>query len=332
MNLSKTRVGVSFAFVLICAFYGRVDSFDLFGKDKEDTTDVEEAEDMPHLSPHPDDDLDLGAEGFDQKAFAGSEEEAKSFDDMDYEEKVKGLTKLYTKIDVDKDQKMTVMELENWVHNSIKNLKVEEANRQYKDHDYDNDGKFSFKDHLHSEFGSEPTAEELEKGVPGAEGDKEEHKYRLDLFKVCDLDKNDELSAEEFQAFSRPEDFKHTQVLETSRILREHDANKDGALDVKEFLKAELHEDDPKDWIVVETERFHSKWDLNKDGVLKDDEIRAWQMPSNEEIAKEEVVHLFGVADENEDKILTLEEIIKHHDTFGGSQATNYGQHVVDEL
>ena len=80
-------------------------------------------------------------------------------------------------------------------------------------------------------------------------------RFKLDLFKTCDVDKDNFLSLEEFQAFSRPEDFNHTQGLEISRILHEHDTNKDGAIDVKEFLHAELHEDDPKEWIEIETVR-----------------------------------------------------------------------------
>lgn len=332
MNLQNASTSLMCVLFLICAPFGQVNS--LFSEEdvKKATIDPEDTEDMPHLSPHPDNHLDLGAEDFDQKAFAGSAEFAKTIVDMDYEEKVKALTSLFGKIDVDISKTISVTELEKWVLNSIKTLKEEDAASRFKDHDYDNDGKFSWADHLYSQYGFVPTKEEIEKGVPGAEADEEDHKFQLDLFKLCDTDKNNELSIEEFQAFYRPEDFKHTQDMQTTSILRHSDTNKDGSLDLKEFLKAELHEDDPKDWIVIETERFLTNWDTNKDGVLKGDEIRAWQMPSNEEVAKEETVHLFGVADENKDSLLDLDEIIKHHETFGGSQATNYGQHLVDEL
>ena len=55
-------------------------------------------------------------------------------------------------------------------------------------------------------------------------------------------------------------------------------------------------------------------------------------MPSNDEVAREETEHLMGVADDNKDAQLSVDEIIKHLDTFAGSQATNYGQHFKDEL
>jgi len=337
MNLQNASTSVSIFLLLICAPFGRVKSTEEIQIDgikdaiQKATKESEEAA-MPHLSPHPEDDLELGAEHFDQKAFLGSEEKVREFQDMLYGEKVQGLTKLFGKIDVDGNKTISVMELEKWVLNSLKTLKEEEAKNSFNAHDYDEDGKFSWEDNLYSQFGIIPTAEELEKGVPGAEGTVEEHKFKLDLFKTCDVDKDNFLSLEEFQAFSRPEDFNHTQGLEISRILHEHDTNKDGAIDVKEFLHAELHEDDPKEWIEIETERFHTNWDSDKDGVLKGIEIRAWLMPSNKEVASEEIIHLFSVADENKDSVLDLEEIIKHHETFGGSQATNWGKHIVDEL
>jgi len=330
MNLRVSAASALLVFALISAPNTRVGGFLFDSKGEDEAVDSEDAEEMPHLSPHPEDDLELGADGFDQKAFLG--EEAKDFEDMSHEEKVQGLTKLFDKIDEDKNKTISEPELNKWVLNSITSLKVAEATSRYEDYDYDHDKKFGWNDLLYSQFGYEPTNEEIEKGVPGAEGDMEDHKYHMDLFRASDLDKNNELTVEEFQAFHRPEDFKQTQELETRRILHQHDANKDGGLDLKEYLKAELHENDPKDWIVIETERFHTKWDLNKDGVLKDAEIRSWQMPTNEEVAHEEVVHLFSVADENHDKALNLDEILKHHETFGGSQATNYGQHILDEL
>ena len=37
---------------------------------------------QPHLDPHPDDNLTVGADGFDQKAFLGSEEEAQLLSGM----------------------------------------------------------------------------------------------------------------------------------------------------------------------------------------------------------------------------------------------------------
>jgi len=291
-----------------------------------------EIKDLPHLSPHPDDNLVVGADGFDQKAFLGSENEVNSFTEMSQEDKVKGIKSLIKKIDTDKNGTISKEELNKWILHSVTTLKDEEAKRMFPNYDYDEDGKFSRNDHLYSVFGFEPTEEEIKQGVPGAEGSVEDHLYQMELFRLSDADDNGELSFPEFLAFFRPEDFERTRQLETRHLLKLHDADADGALDLKEFLKAELHEEDPKEWIDIETDRFHNVWDKDGDGFLRNDEVIGWAMPTNEEVASEETVHLFGVADGDNDGNLSVDEILQHLDTFAGSQATNYGKHLQDEL
>ena len=46
------------------------------------------------------------------------------------------------------------------------------------------------------------------------------------------------------------------------------------------------------------------------------------------EIATDEVNHLFAGADEDVDGILSAAEIVKNHDLFVGSEATDYGEHL----
>lgn len=48
------------------------------------------------------------------------------------------------------------------------------------------------------------------------------------------------------------------------------------------------------------------------------------------EIATEEVDHLFGASDDDHDNRLSYSEILEHHDTFVGSEATDYGDHLQD--
>merc|ERR1712073_275138 len=86
--------------------------------------------------------------------------------------------------------------------------------------------------------------------------------------------------------------------------------------------------DKDKDWLVEEKDRFDNELDTNKDNVLTKEEIMAWIIPSNEDIAKEEVDHLFAGADEDMNEFLTFEEVIKNHELFVGSEATDYGEHL----
>lgn len=46
------------------------------------------------------------------------------------------------------------------------------------------------------------------------------------------------------------------------------------------------------------------------------------------EIADEEVTHLFATSDDDQDDLLSFEEIIANYDTFVGSEATDYGDHL----
>jgi len=61
---------------------------------------------------------------------------------------------------------------------------------------------------------------------------------------------------------------------------------------------------------------------------LNTEEILAWIIPSNEEIATDEVDHLFSGADEDGNEQLTFEEVLNNHDLFVGSEATDYGDHL----
>jgi Ca2+-binding EF-hand superfamily protein len=68
--------------------------------------------------------------------------------------------------------------------------------------------------------------------------------------------------------------------------------------------------------------------DKDKDGLLTDAEIIAWVIPDNNEIATDEVNHLFAGADDDVDGILSASEIVKNHELFVGSEATDYGEHL----
>lgn len=46
------------------------------------------------------------------------------------------------------------------------------------------------------------------------------------------------------------------------------------------------------------------------------------------EIADEEVDHLFAHSDDDHDNVLSFEEILDHHETFVGSEVTDYGDHL----
>ncbi|WP_411027532.1 EF-hand domain-containing protein, partial [Salmonella sp. s54925] len=81
------------------------------------------------------------------------------------------------------------------------------------------------------------------------------------------------------------------------------------------------------DWVKEETDRFKKELDKDGDGKLNNEELKAWISPdSDSTIVEEEVKHLMEESDDNKDGMLSVDEIIDHHDVFTGSEATDYGQ------
>ena len=109
------------------------------------------------------------------------------------------------------------------------------------------------------------------------------------------------------------------------------DKNKDGKLDIDEFLGDYKDPENPSeaepDWVKEEKERFKNELDKNSDGVLDTAELTAWITPDTDAtIVEEEVKHLIDESDDDKDGRLTVEEVIAHHEIFTGSEATDYGQ------
>lgn len=46
------------------------------------------------------------------------------------------------------------------------------------------------------------------------------------------------------------------------------------------------------------------------------------------DIADQEVEHLMENSDTNKDGVLSIDEIVDHHEIFVGSEATDYGEHL----
>ncbi|KAF9803618.1 hypothetical protein SFRURICE_018548 [Spodoptera frugiperda] len=136
--------------------------------------------------------------------------------------------------------------------------------------------------------------------------------------------------------FTNPEEHKEMHQFLINQTLREKDLNKDGSIDFNEYIGERGNQQD-KVWLISEKDKFDNDLDLNKDGIIDLQEIHSWIIPDNDEIADEEVDHLFASADDDHDDLLSFEEILQHHDVFVGSEATDYGsdlmgEHFDDEL
>lgn len=68
--------------------------------------------------------------------------------------------------------------------------------------------------------------------------------------------------------------------------LKEKDRNKDGKVDLTEFL-GDVAESEGAEWYELEKSRFLEEYDKDKSGFLEGDEITSWLIPDTRETAKQ---------------------------------------------
>ena len=86
------------------------------------------------------------------------------------------------------------------------------------------------------------------------------------------------------------------------------------------------------EWIEIEKKQFLTHRDLNKDGSVDIDELREWLHPNGVAPALAEAKHLIALSDTDNDGLLTSAEIVENFRVFVGSQATDYGRMLHNEL
>lgn len=229
-------------------------------------------------------------------------------------------------MDTNDDRFVDRHELKAWILRSFKKLSEEEAEDRFEDLDEDNDEKLSWTEYVKDVYGMDS-----DEGVRRNNlDDSEEAKLMNDdrqMFKAADLDKDGFLSLDEHVKFHSPEEHPEMLPLILQQTLRDKDLNKDGRIDFQEFV-GDDGKNHGKEWLMTEKDKFDKDFDKDSDGYLNHNEILSWVVPSNEEVATDEVDHLFAAADDDHDDRLSYEEIIEKYDVFVGSEATDYGDHL----
>ncbi|XP_003740997.1 reticulocalbin-2 [Galendromus occidentalis] len=266
---------------------------------------------------------------FEHSSILGSRKEVEEFADMSPEEAKKRLRVIANLMDTNHDGSVDRNELQKWILNSFASLTLEEASERFEDTDRDGNRLVSWDEHSSESFGDgtrqfKTTEEKLD------------HQSLVDeereLFDLADKDKDGFLNKEEYARLSQPHEYPEMQKVIVLQALKRKDADKDGKLSMEEFLADEKLS---KENLLDERERFRHELDKNKDSYLDYDEFFHWVIPDNNQIADSEVEHLMERADDNHDGRLSIDEVVKHHDTFVNSEATDYGEHLLkykDEL
>ncbi|KAH0566692.1 reticulocalbin-2 [Cotesia glomerata] len=257
---------------------------------------------------------------FDHEAILGSVKEAEEFDKLPAAESKKRLRILLDKMDLNGDQFIERHELKAWILRSFSMLTEEESKDRLEDADSNEDGRITWEEILHDTYGSDP--EDLAIDEKLVSDDKA-------TFDVADQDKDGFLNTEEFKAYTHPEETPRMFPFLLEQALDEKDTDKDGFISFQEFIGVKAKNEN-KEWLLVEKDKFDHEHDKNGDGKLDSTEILAWLVPSNEDLATDEVDHLFAASDDDHDNRLSFEEILEHHDVFVGSEATDYGDYLHD--
>lgn len=275
---------------------------------------------------------------FDHEAMLGSVKEAEEYHQLSPDESKRRLHILVsTKIDTNKDQFIEKHELKAHILRSFKSLSEEEANDRFDEVDENNDDIVTWAEYLREMYDMD-SEDEPEIKLPVFDENTDDVNRQLieddkTVFEAADLNKDGRLTRDEFVLFISPEEHPIMLPIILNQTLRDKDTDNDGMINFQEFLGDSARDHD-KAWLIAEKERFDSEHDKDGDGLLNGNEILSWIVPSNDDVATDEVNHLFAAADSDHDERLSYDEILENHDLFVGSEATDYGDHLhnIDKL
>lgn len=273
-------------------------------------------------------------EEVDHEAFLGSDM-SHSFDSLTPQESKKRLLLLLPKVDTNKDLTITEAELGVWVRSQIMDYVKRDAQKALPHDDINKDGLVSWAEYVTSTYGEVYLDEKL-----APEDDDSNYvsfvkrdKVRFDM---ADADKDSILNFEEFSAFQHPEEFKYMSDIVTEETLEDMDEDKDGRISLREyigdFLEEEEGEEEDNEWLEQEKSSFINKKDKNKDGYLDRAELAEWVIPQDMLAHEDEAKHLIKAADDDKDGSLSYDEVLNNYNVFVGSQATDYGRSLHEEL
>lgn len=252
--------------------------------------------------------------------------EAEEFDSLPPEESKRRLGLLVQKMDSNGDGFVDRDELKAWILRSFRKLSEEEAEDRFEDLDENTDDRISWEEYINDVYGMDQEDGTRRNTIDEGEEAKLMEDDRQ-LFHAADLDKDGFLSIGEHAKFHSPEEHPEMLPIILQQNLRDKDLNNDGRIDFQEYIgdSGKLHD---KEWLLSEKDKFDTDFDKDHDGYLNHNEILSWIVPSSDEIAIDEVNHLFVASDDDHDDRLSYKEIVDKYDIFVGSEATDYGDHL----
>jgi len=275
-------------------------------------------------------DEEFGSPEYDGMALMG-EDEYKTFDDLSPEEAKEKLGHLVDKMDSNSDGQVDEKELTMWIHYVQTKYIYDDTERQWEENDKDGDGKITWEEYKENTYGF-LTPEELKSEED--DGFSYDHMLTRDerRWKSADRDNKGYLTKDDLTAFLHPEEYDHMKEMVILETIEDIDRDGDKRISLEEYIGDMWHEEDPgdePDWVEEERRQFNDFRDKDNNGFLENDEVRDWILPSEYDHAENEARHLLDSCDTDADGQLSKDEIIRHHDIFVGSQATDWGDAIV---
>ena len=214
-------------------------------------------------------------------------------------------------------------ELQAWSLKAFDSFESDDAYEEFRTIDADKDGIVSWSEFVADMFGEEFSEEDADS--------KNLHLFKKDqkLFAAADMNQDQQLDLSEFVTFRIPRRHPSTKQIVYEDTMELYDLDKDGSINLEEFLREAAHDPDDTDFIESETERFKVELDTDGDGMLAGDEIFRWIDPDNKEDADDEADHLMTECDADKDNRLSASEILNNHDIWVESDATDYGKQLL---
>lgn len=273
---------------------------------------------------------------YDHEAFLGHDKK-EEFDKLSSGEAKERLQRIIPYLDEDGNGRVSEEELHDWIKKQLLAYIMDDARILHEGNDVNHDGFVSWKEYVATTYGLGFVDDE-QKAPEDGEFDYREMILRdYNKFITADANGDQFLSVDEMGAFIHPEEFHHTKDLAIQESMNDLDRNKDGYISVDEYISDLLADEEDEhvnkpEWIELERKQFLSHRDINGDGGVDIHELREWLHPNGVPPALAEAKHLISLSDKDKDGLLTSDEIVENFRVFVGSQATDYGRMLHNEL
>ncbi|XP_068459155.1 reticulocalbin-2 [Clinocottus analis] len=242
-------------------------------------------------------------------------------------EQKKKMMEIVKRIDVNADNHLNAEEITLWIQHVYRKYALDDVKERFPEFDTNKDGIVTWEEYNMVTHDQLLSFDDAVLEDPEQESLRKLHLKERRRFDFADVDGTSGLNVTEFLAFTHPSEVDHMADFAIEDVLNEYDTDKDGLINLNEFIgDVRGEEESPSQWEIEETVRFKDLYDQDKDGKLNRDEQLRWVAPNSYGSAREEALHLIMEMDHDEDGQISEAEVLKNQETFMNSEVTDYGR------